>query len=137
MNYTAELTNLPENGVTVAQIHNSGGVNRPWIRVHVDNDSYIKIKETETTPDESVSTYTTYDDGPRYSPGDEFSVSIRTQNGNAYFVIETNGITYTETLSPSSHWNSYSNDYYLKAGVYTEGNNVQPRLEFSSFSIDY
>jgi len=35
MNYTATLTSIPSHGVTIAQIHNRGGVQRPWIRVYV------------------------------------------------------------------------------------------------------
>ncbi|MBU2997323.1 polysaccharide lyase family 7 protein [Cellulophaga baltica] len=136
MSYTATLNTVPENGITVAQIHNRGGVNRPWIRVYVDDDSVLKIKETLTTPDESTSTYNTYV-GPEYTAGDDYSVKITTQNGNATFVIVTNEITYTETLSPSNDWDNYTNNYYLKAGVYTEGDDIEPVLEMSSFSIAY
>lgn len=136
MEYTATLTNIPENGVTIAQIHNRGGVNRPWVRVYVDDDKYIKIKATETTPDESKSTYSTYT-GPLYSSGNEFSITITTKNRSASFEINTGNISYSKTLSPSSDWNNYQNSYYLKAGVYTEGDNVEPLLELSKFSIEY
>lgn len=136
MEYTATLTNIPENGVTIAQIHNRGGVNRPWVRVYIDDDKYIKIKATETTPDESKSTYSTYT-GPLYSAGSEFSITITTQNGSASFEIKTENISYNKTLSPSSDWNNYQNHYYLKAGVYTEGDNMEPLLELNKFSIEY
>lgn len=136
MNYTASLKSIPEHGVTVAQIHNRGGVNRPWIRVYVDADRYIKIKATKTTPDESKSTYTTYT-GPKYTSGNDFSIAITTQNGEASFEITTGGSTSRETLTPSGDWDSYKNDFYLKAGVYTEGDDVQPEMKLSSFSLTY
>jgi hypothetical protein len=136
MSYTATLAAVPENGITVAQIHNRGGVNRPWIRVYIDDDSIIKIKATITTPDETSSEYNTYV-GPEYTVGDDYSVKITTQNGSATFEIITNEITFTETLIPSDAWSNYSNDYYLKAGVYTEGDDIEPVLEISSFSISY
>ncbi|KGL61810.1 polysaccharide lyase family 7 protein [Polaribacter sp. Hel1_85] len=136
MKYTATLTDIPSNGVTVAQIHNRGGVNRPWIRVYIDDDKYIKIKATETTPDESKSSYSTYV-GPLYTAKNEFSINITTQNGVATFEIITAGITYSESLTPSSDWDNYQNSYYLKAGVYTEGDDVEPKLEMSAFSIEY
>jgi len=136
MNYTATLNNIPENGVTVAQIHNRGGVNRPWIRVYIDDDKYLKIKATETTPDEDSSTYTTYT-GPLYTAGSEFSIGITTQNGEATFEIITNDITYTEIITPSNDWSNYADSYYFKAGVYTEGDDVQPEMRMSAFSIEY
>lgn len=136
MEYTATLTSIPVNGVTIAQIHNRGGVNRPWIRVYVDDDKFIKIKATETTPDESKSTYSTYT-GPLYTAGNEYSIHITTQNGSSSFEIITGGTSYSKTLTPSSDWNNYQNSYYLKAGVYTEGNDVEPLLEISKFSLAY
>lgn len=136
MEYTATLTNIPSNGVTVAQIHNRGGVNRPWIRVYIDDDKYIKIKATETTPDESKSTYSTYV-GPLYTAENEFSIQVLIENNTASFQIITGNVTYTKSLSPSTDWNNYSNSYYLKAGVYTEGDDVEPVLEMSKFSLVY
>ena len=136
MDYTAKLTSIPAHGVTVAQVHNRGGVNRPLLRVYVDDDRYIKVKETNTNPAGSSSSYSTYT-GPKYTSGDEFSVSIRTQNGNAYVTVTTNGTTWSQTVTPNSAWNNYSDDYYLKAGVYTEGDDKQPQLKISSFSIDH
>ena len=136
MLYTSILTNIPEHGVTIAQIHNRGGVSRPWIRVYVHSDKTIRIKATETTPDENNSTYTTYI-GPEYISGDELSVSIETKDGNAYFEIETAGTTFNEILTPSEDWDDFSDSYYLKAGVYTEGDDTEPQMEFSSFSLEY
>lgn len=136
MSYTATLTDVPEHGVTIAQIHNRGGVKRPWIRVYVHSDNTIRIKTTETTPGEDESTYETYI-GPEYNEGDEFSVIVKTGNGVADIEIITNGNSLREQLIPTDDWDDYSNDYYLKAGVYTEGDDVEPEMRMSSFSIEH
>ena len=136
MAYTATLTSIPSHGVTIAQIHNRGGVNRPWIRVYVDADRYIKIKTTETTPDEDSSTYEEYI-GPKYTSGDEFTIVVTTENGKASFDIITGGTSYNETLTPTGAWDDFENSFYLKAGVYTEGEDTQPQMKMSSFYINY
>jgi len=140
MEYKGNLYNIPENGVTIAQIHNRAtGVKRPWIRVFVDDDNYIKIRETETTPDETSSTYSTFpsSSGVLYTSGDDLHIKIEIENGSAYFYIEADGESYEETLTPNSDWDDYASGYYFKAGVYTEGNDVQPRMEFKEFDIVY
>ena len=43
MKYTATLKNLPQNGVTIAQIHNRGGVNRPWVRVYAVSYTHLTL----------------------------------------------------------------------------------------------
>ena len=140
MSYTATLTSIPSHGVTIAQIHNRGGVQRPWIRVYVDADRYIRIKSTLTTPwqtsSEGGSEYDVWE-GPKYTSGEEFSVVITTGNGEASFEITAGGETEGVILSPEEDWDDYNSDYYLKAGVYTEGDDLQPQIKFSSFGIDY
>lgn len=136
MSYTATVTSIPAHGVTIAQIHNRGGVKRPFIRVFIDDDRVIRIKETETTPDESSSTYSEYD-GPSYTSGDDLTITINTSGGSAAISIITGGNSYSKTVTPSSDWNDFSDDYYLKAGVYTEGDDTEPKINFSSFSINH
>jgi len=139
MNYTATLTSIPEEGVTIAQIHNRGGVERPWIRIFVDDDNFIKIKTTNTCPtceDSDDSDYSEYE-GPLYTSGSDFSVAIKTEKGKAKITITTDGETYSNTLTPEEDWADFSDDFYLKAGVYTEGYDKQPQLKFSSFSISH
>jgi len=146
MSYTATLSPVPSHGVTIAQVHNrqevdGDKVNRPWIRVYVDHDGYIKIKETDTTPNESSSTYTVYPENSSnwvmYTPGAEMNIVVEFGGGNAYFYVESNGESYQETLTPNSDWDDYSEGYYLKAGVYTEGVDVEPVMKFRTFSIEY
>jgi len=75
--------------------------------------------------------------GPKYVSGDEFSVSVLIKDGEASFEIITNEEVYQETFIPGSDWGEYSEDYYLKAGVYTEGDDKEPQIKFSSFSLNY
>lgn len=141
MQYKGVLNNIPSHGVTIAQIHTRGeGTVRPWIRVYVDYDHYIKVKETDTTPNQETSTYTTYpiEQLPvKYVEGDTMNITIETFGGVAYFIIESNGAWYRLALTPNEDWNPYANFYYLKAGVYTEGEDVEPQMNFSYFSIKY
>lgn len=140
MMFTAKYTSIAENGLTIAQIHNRGAdVKRPWFRVYIDDDLYIKVKETETTPTESSSEYTTYT-GPKYTSGQDISITITTGvdgKEEAIVGIETVEENWSQLLSPNSSWSTKSTSYYLKAGVYTEGNDTTPIVEYSSFSINY
>ncbi len=48
LSYTATIHNIPENGVTIAQVHNRGnGVLRPLVRVYIDDDLKVKYKLTD------------------------------------------------------------------------------------------
>ena len=146
MSYTATLFPVPNHGITIAQVHNRQETNgvkvvRPWIRVYVDHDGFIKIKETNTTPDQDFSEYTVYPEVKsnwvRYVAGSAMNIVVEFNNGNAYFYIESGGKSYEEILTPNSDWDNYSEGYYLKAGVYTEGEDVRPIMKFSSFSMEY
>ena len=138
MEFTAKFTNIPENGVTIAQIHNRGtDVKRPWIRLYIDNNKLIKIKETETNPTGSNSDYTTYT-GPEYTENQEVIITFITGENDdkkAEISVELEEITWSQTLFPNEAWNSKSDTYYLKAGVYTEGHDKTPKVEYSKFSI--
>lgn len=133
LSYTATIFNIPENGVTIAQVHNrSTGVLRPLVRVYIDDDHRIKFKLTDD-PD-SDSQYTTIN-GPLYQEGDIIEVSMSTSNGTASFTATTLAGTFSETFTPSNNWTPYSNGYYFKAGVYTEGNDTRAEIRFSEFEL--
>ncbi|MDO5969108.1 polysaccharide lyase family 7 protein [Flavivirga aquimarina] len=140
MTFTAKYTNIAKNGISIAQIHNRGsGIKRPWIRLYIDDDRYIRIKETETNPTGSSSSYSTYT-GPKYTSGNVITVTVKTGlsgQSKAEVKVQTNGNSWTKTLSPSSAWSSKSNTYYLKAGVYTEGNDKTCTVKYSYFSINH
>ena len=133
LSYTATIFNIPENGVTIAQVHNrSNGVLRPLVRVYIDDDRKVKFKLTDD-PD-SASQYTTVN-GPLYQAGEVIEVSISTSNGTASFTATTPAGTFSETFTPSNNWAPYSEGYYFKAGVYTEGNDTRAEIRFSEFDL--
>ena len=133
LEYTAMVDLIPENGVTIAQVHNRGnGVQRPLVRVYIDNDLKIKFKLSNNPV--GTSTYTTII-GPDYIEGSIFDVAVLIQNGVAEFSVVTTNGTQSHTFTPSSNWYSYSSSYYLKAGVYTEGNDTRPKISFSDFVL--
>lgn len=133
LSYTATIHNIPENGVTIAQVHNRGnGVLRPLVRVYIDDDLKVKYKLTDD-PD-SPSEYTTII-GSLYQEGDNINVTVTLENGTASFLTTTTSGSVEKTFTPSANWSPYSNSFYLKAGVYTEGNDTRPEIHFSEFEL--
>ncbi len=133
LSYTASIHNIPENGVTIAQVHNRGnGVLRPLVRVYIDDDLIVKYKLTDD-PD-SPSDYTTIT-GPLYQEGDPISVTVTLENGTASFLTTTTSGSVEETFTPSAKWVPYTTSFYLKSGVYTEGNDTRPEIHFSEFEL--
>ena len=135
MQYKAMVEDIPEKGVTIAQVHNRGGVNRPLLRVYIDDDGYMKIKVTRTSPDASSSSYDVYD-GPFYSEGTDYSLEFLIDDGRVYIEVETTNGSMSETITPSEDWDDFSDSYYLKAGVYTEGDDTNPKITFDYFIVD-
>lgn len=138
MKFTAVYNNVPSHGVTIAQIHNRGtNVKRPWLRLYIDSDGKFKIKETETTPTQSTSTYSTYT-GMAYSSGQLVDITIWTGvsgQENAKIRVDYNGARFEKSLVAAADWGSFMSDFYLKAGVYTEGEDKQAKVTYSEFEI--
>lgn len=136
MEYIAKLESIPSNGVTVAQIHNRHpDVSRPLTRVFVKNGVFY-IRTTTNNPNSASGTYSTVT-GPNYTSGTDYTLRIRFMSaGYAAITITTTSSTITTNITPSVNWNSYSSTYYLKAGVYTEGDNVEPKLSMKAFDFD-
>ena len=143
MVFRVEYYNIPQDGeITVAQIHNRGGVSRPWIRLYLETDGYFKIKETETCPTCPASTYTTYV-GPQYSKGELAKISLRTRVDGvkkAYIAIKTpsHPTAWIKKLTPSCDWQPFEDDYYFKAGIYTQGSHTKDiKAKYINFKIEY
>lgn len=133
LDYTAKVDFIPENGVTIAQVHNRGnGVIRPLVRVYIDNDRKIKFRLSDDP--EGDSTFITII-GPDYEEGSVFSVMVLIEKGEAEFSIETTSGSKKHTFRPSNNWQQYSTSYYSKSGVYTEGDDTKPKISFSAFSL--
>ena len=132
MEYIGKLENIPNLGVTVAQVHNRGtGVKRPLLRVYVVNGKFY-IKTTTNNPTLSTGTYSTIT-GPNYTSGSTYTLRIRFSSGNVLIDITTTSGSISPTITPTSNWSSFSTKYYLKAGVYTEGTDNDPKLTMFGF----
>ncbi|MFB9055743.1 polysaccharide lyase family 7 protein [Mariniflexile ostreae] len=132
MEYIGKLENIPNLGVTVGQVHNRGtGVNRPLIRVYVENGKFY-IKTTTNNPTLATGTYSTIT-GPNYTSGSTFTLRIRFSGGNALVNITTTSGSSASTITPTPNWDGVKTKYYLKAGVYTEGNDKDPKLTMFGF----
>lgn len=143
MRFTAKYTSLPEHGVTIAQVHNRDSgkkVKRPWLRLYIDADRYLKIKETLTTPDQDKSTYDTHE-GLKYTSGQEITVTVWTGLSGQEKVkihVEVGEESFQETLYLTSDWDDYVDTFYLKAGVYTEGDEDRTcTVKYSKFEIKH
>jgi len=138
MVFTGKFSNLPNHGVTIAQIHNRAqGIKRPWLRLYIDSDRKFKIKSTETTPNEAKSTYTTYE-GMLYTQNTDVTITIWTGiagQEKAKIRIDYNGMRFQQNLVPSVAWENFSEYFYLKAGVYTEGEDKEAKVTYSKFDI--
>lgn len=132
LQYVAQVENIPENGLTVAQVHNRGGVKRPLLRVYIDKDRYIKIKVTVTNPTQASSSYDKIK-GPYYKEGSKFKVDVVTIKGKISVKVKTTSGVMDEIITPSRDWKPFSDSYYLKAGVYTEGDDIGPQSTFDYF----
>ena len=134
LTYEASVDDIPEHGVTIGQVHNRGGVRRPYLRVYIE-DGRIEVKETTNDLTNSSGTYYTAV-GPRYIENSKFKVQITTVSGRVNVKVETSEGTLDEDFTPNKSvdgWSDYQNDFYLKAGVYTEGNDTEPEMRIYSF----
>jgi len=136
MKYEASLTNVPEHGVTIAQLHNRGeddvNVKRPFIRVYVE-DGRIYIKETINDLTNSSGDWDDAVEGPKYTEGSKFKVQLTVGSGKLNIKIETTSGTLDENFTPNVTNEDYNNTYYFKAGVYSEGFDKEPTIRFYSF----
>jgi len=137
--YEASIDNIPENGVTIAQVHNrfkdsdDYKTQRPYLRVYVEEGA-INVKETTNNLTEDSGTYYTAH-GPEYTKNSKFKVQITTGNEKVNVKIETTSGTLDEDFTPNTDvdsWDDYQDYFYLKAGVYTEGYDTKPVIRFYS-----
>jgi len=133
MTYEAKVTNIPTDGVTIAQLHNRGlDVKRPFIRVYIENDR-IHVKETINDLTSASGQWDNAFKGPSYVAGTKFKVKLTVADGKLNVKVVTTTGAMDENFIPNVTSNVYDNSYYFKAGVYTEGDNTEPVIRFYSF----
>lgn len=142
MYYVAYVNNIPTDGVTIAQIHNRAGAEKPLLRVEIGDDKKIHIIEALTIEkDDSSSDY--YDKRTSsftYTENTKIIVRLRLKsNGKVQAYIKYDGQTMSRTFTPESDWrdSDVAKGFYFKAGVYNDSGdgNTEPLIAFTKFKI--
>ncbi|MBU2996299.1 polysaccharide lyase family 7 protein [Cellulophaga baltica] len=140
IDFTAVYFSIPENGVTIAQVHNRGdGGGKPLFRLELEADGTLKTvlrdlpNGTSTTDTNSIPDFI-------YDEGDSIRIILKKDNGLVYLKIRQNSEwVINTTFEAPEAWNvsNVKDFYYLKAGVYTEGNDEEARVKYKKFKISY
>lgn len=142
MYYIAYVDNVPADGVTIAQIHNRAGAEKPLLRVEIGDDKKIHIIEALTIEkDDSDSKY--YDkrvSSFTYKENTKIIVRLRLKsNGKVQVYVKYDGQTMSRTFTPESQWrdSNVAKGYYFKAGVYNDSGDgrTEPLIAFTKFKI--
>ena len=121
---------IPNNGVTIAQVHNRGGNgNKPFFRLVLHNDGL----ETVIRKDPEVSSRETDFDKNDFPFSDEgnydlspLKIVLEKNNDAVHISVEQNGVMILDQSfapDPTTRWVSntgISNGFYLKAGLYND-----------------
>lgn len=128
MSFEAVYFDIPEEGMTIAQVHNRGGSsNKPFFRLEM----YENELETVVRRDPEVnSNETTFDkvsysfvNGADYNE-EPLKIFLEKNNGVVYLnVTQGDTMLINESYAPEAdtNWvtdNGIANGYYLKAGIY-------------------
>ncbi len=140
IDFTAAYYNIPENGVTIAQVHNRGdGGGKPLFRLELEANGTLKTVLRDL-PNGTSTTNTNIIHNFIYDEGSSIRIILKKYNDLIYLKIrQNNSWIINTTFEAPDAWNE--NDvkdyYYLKAGVYTEGDDVQARVKYKKFKISY
>jgi hypothetical protein len=140
IDFTASYYNIPENGVTIAQVHNRGdGGGKPLFRLELEADGTLKTilrdlpNGTSPTDTKSIPNF-------EYDEGSNIRIILKRNNGLVYLKIRQNSSwVINTTFEAPEAWSSSDVEYYyyLKAGVYTEGNDEEATVNYTKFKISY
>lgn len=142
MYYVAYVDNIPADGVTIAQIHNREGAEKPLLRVEIGDDKKIHIIEALTIKkadsdskyyDKRVSSFT-------YKENERIIVRLRLlSNGKVNVYVKYGTQTMARTFTPESQWrdSKVAKGYYFKAGVYNDSGDgrTEPLIAFTRFNV--
>ena len=121
---------IPNNGVTIAQVHNRGGnSNKPFFRLVLHNDGLETVIRKDPEVSSSDTTFQKEDfpfvDGEDYDLS-SLTVVVEKSNGFVHISVEQNGVlVLDESYQPdaTTDWvndNGIANGFYLKAGLYND-----------------
>lgn len=142
MYYVAYVDNIPDGGVTIAQIHNRAGAEKPLLRVEIGEDRKLHIIESLTIEkdDSGSQYYEKRESSFTYKENTAIIVKLTLKsNGKVQAYVKYDGETFSRTFTPESDWksSSISNGYYFKAGVYNDSGDGkrEPLIAFKKFNI--
>lgn len=128
MEFDAVYFDIPEEGMTIAQVHNRGGnSNKPFFRLEIHQDELETIvrRDPEVNSSDTEFTKEFYNFvGDQNYNGEALHIIIEKGEGVVHLLVEQEGtVLIDETYAPESNtnWvtdNSIANGFYLKAGVY-------------------
>jgi len=128
MEFEGVYFQVPEEGMTIAQVHNRGGnSNKPFFRLELHDNELETIARMDPEVSSSDTSFDKesypFSNGANYN-GEPIKILIEKGNGLVHLVAEHNGvILIDDTYAPESNtnWvtdNGIANGYYLKAGIY-------------------
>lgn len=142
MYYVAYVDNIPADGVTIAQIHNRAGAEKPLLRVEIGEDRKLHIIESLTIEkdDSGSQYYEKRESSFTYKENTKIIVKLTLKsNGKVQAYVKYDGETFSRTFTPESDWtnSSIASGYYFKAGVYNDSGDgkKEPLIAFTKFNI--
>lgn len=129
MEFEAVYLDIPEEGMTIAQVHNrgAGSSNKPFFRLELHNDELEAIvrrdPQVNSSDTEFDKDFYSFVGGADYN-GEPLKIMIEKGNGVVHLVVEQGSQTLIDdTYSPEAgtNWiedNGIANGFYLKAGIY-------------------
>jgi len=128
MEFEGVYFDVPQEGMTIAQVHNRGGnSNKPFFRLELHDDELETVVRMDPEVSSSDTTFDKvsypFSNGANYN-GEPIKILIEKGNGVVHLIAEHNGvILIDDTYAPESNtnWvtdNGIANGYYLKAGIY-------------------
>jgi len=119
---------IPDEGFTIAQVHNRGGnSNKPFFRLELHDDKLETVIRKDPEVSSSQTTFNKVDypflNGVNYSLF-PLKVILEKNNGSVHItVMQEDTIILDESFQPdtTTDWvndNGINNGYYLKAGAY-------------------
>ena len=121
---------IPDNGVTIAQVHNRGGSgNKPFFRLVLHEDGLETVIRQDPEVDSRDTEFDKFDFA--FSDGGDYDLSslrivVEKSSGFVHINVEQNGVMILDQSyapDPSTRWVSntgIANGFYLKAGLYND-----------------
>ncbi|NRD18703.1 hypothetical protein HNV08_01485 [Winogradskyella eckloniae] len=128
MEFEGVYYNIPDGGMTIAQVHNRGGSsNKPFFRLELHDDKLETVIRKDPEVSSSATTFSKID-FPFVNNGayTQFPLNVTLEKNNgvvSIMVMQDDVVLINEDFEadPTTNWvndSGISNGYYLKAGLY-------------------